>query len=198
MHLGHLQDAFGDGQEARWAAFKGCYSTFKENWKEKVLGKIIFLQQSLECHWEGLSVISRWLTPPSLDWRGLSLHINLSLILLSLLKSLQTLIFSLGMMNFIIISFEENEEKGVFEKCPFSSRSLSSMTAVFSCPFTGCSWLSLGIELCVGTRCKWWIFIILREAYCIFCCTGTQLWKAECSLSHCMTWTMFSNWELFK
>lgn len=38
----------------------------------------------------------------------------------------------------------------MFEKCPFSSGFLSSTTAIFSCPFTGCSWLLLSIELSVG------------------------------------------------
>lgn len=39
------------------------------------------------------SVITRWLAPPALDCRRLSVHINISLIILSLLKSLWTLIF---------------------------------------------------------------------------------------------------------
>lgn len=73
------------------------FAQFINTWRElkgkDISRKITTSHQSFECHWKVLSVISRELAPPALDWRKLSVHINITFILLSLLKSLWTSIF---------------------------------------------------------------------------------------------------------
>lgn len=85
------------GAEGETKKLPKVFIQFINTWRElkgkDISRKIASPHQAVECHWKVLSDISRWLAPPALDWRKLSVHINITFILLSLLKSLWTLIF---------------------------------------------------------------------------------------------------------
>lgn len=118
---------------------------------------------------------------------------------MSLLKSLWTLIFSLGTVNFIIISFEENNERDLLEKSHVSSGLQGSMTKTSSCLST----IHTRILLCITFSL--WILDVNGE-YSSAAGAVVHFWPCSCpvlkgreqSVVPCSTWAGFVNGELFK
>lgn len=96
------------------------------------------------------------------------------------------------MVNFIIISFEENDERGLLEKCHVSSGLLGSMTKTSSSLLTSPSWFFLRIKFSL------WILDVNGkysltdgDVLHFLLCSNPVVEGGVQSVVHCMTWARF-------